>query len=147
MTPSAPSPVPVLLGVHGTMLLLFDGLLGMAGLRSTSLAAAMTGDRDDIWKVLGPGLVLLAQTACVAAVLGCAAFELAVAWRSAQGVPLSHRTPALLGVLGSLLLVPPSLVGCSMCGLAFWPLPLGFALATCLVALRLPDPRGAPPAP
>jgi hypothetical protein len=143
----AQSPVPALLAVHGVMLIVFDGLLGFAGLRSTSLTAALTGERTDMWKLLAPVLVLVAQTASVAMVLACAAYELAVAYRTTQGVPLSHRTAALFGVLGSLLLVPPSLVGCSLCGLAFWPLPLGFALATCLVAYRLPDPRTAPPAP
>ncbi|MEQ1505701.1 MAG: hypothetical protein ABMB14_25935 [Myxococcota bacterium] len=143
--PVARPPIAVLLVAHGGLLIVFDAMVGFAAIRSTLAVAPAVHASHSAGAWVAAGGWLVVEALGVIGVLGTAAFELAIGYRSWTGEVGSTRVAALGGVVGSLLLLPASMSGCSLCGAVFWPLPLGFALATLLTAGAAPDPRALPP--
>lgn len=127
--------------LHAALLIGFDVVMGFASLRTTAMTAAVSQDAGNGWQIGGPALVALLQFVAAAGVLACGGFEGYAGARLLQGHVLPTRGPALAGLVGSVLLLPTSVVGCSACGFLGWPLALGVALSTAFVAFRAPDPR------
>ena len=150
MTPESPSDrerrgAAGLLLTHAAMLVLFDGLIAFADLRTSAVALSLVKDNPTTGGLAASSALVMFQVLSAGGVLGCAGLEGMAAWRTLQGQAVPLRGAGIASVLGSLLLVPTVFVGCSLCGAALWPLPLGFSLATLAMAVRAPDPRQETP--